>query len=262
MEFGFFGFVLTTTVIGKQRGRFKRTFEGAQHQLRTKFGMEMVELPVREKVTMKERRGWINHLYHLSCSNVHLAAQKSKGGATTTATYILTSVLPVKFRGPDIMPPSKIGDQVEEAAYTGLYTFIITIIALSPQGAITEGKLKMSLERVSARDYTPLDKTDLVLAKMIKQGYITKTVERTEQDETIEYRVGARGKIEVGNKGIQGLVREVYGDSAPDDLDTRLRRSLGIEIAEDMDVDEEEEGQEQSQVSVEPGPSRTSGRRR
>jgi hypothetical protein len=44
-------------VIGKQRGAFKRTFEAAQKQLRSKFGMEMVELPAREKVTMKEKRG-------------------------------------------------------------------------------------------------------------------------------------------------------------------------------------------------------------
>jgi NACalpha-BTF3-like transcription factor len=44
-------------VIGKQRGAFKKTFEAAQKQLRSKFGMEMVELPAREKVTMKEKRG-------------------------------------------------------------------------------------------------------------------------------------------------------------------------------------------------------------
>ena len=52
---------LTRTVIVKQRGRFKRTFDLAQEALRMKLGMEMVELPVREKVTMKERRGWHIH---------------------------------------------------------------------------------------------------------------------------------------------------------------------------------------------------------
>jgi len=44
-------------VIGKQRGNFKRVFDAAQQQLRAKFGMEMVQLPAREKVTMKEKRG-------------------------------------------------------------------------------------------------------------------------------------------------------------------------------------------------------------
>lgn len=44
-------------VIGKQRGAFKKVFESAQKQLRNIYGMEMVELPTREKVTMKEKRG-------------------------------------------------------------------------------------------------------------------------------------------------------------------------------------------------------------
>jgi hypothetical protein len=50
-------------VIGKQRGAFKRTFEAAQKQLRSKFGMEMVELPAREMVTMKEKRGQLTLCY-------------------------------------------------------------------------------------------------------------------------------------------------------------------------------------------------------
>lgn len=45
-------------VIGKQhRGTFKRVFDSAQKDLRAKFGMEMVQLTSREKVTMKEKRG-------------------------------------------------------------------------------------------------------------------------------------------------------------------------------------------------------------
>jgi hypothetical protein len=43
--------------MGKQRGSFKQVFEAAQKHLRSKFGMEMAELPVREKVTLKDKRG-------------------------------------------------------------------------------------------------------------------------------------------------------------------------------------------------------------
>jgi hypothetical protein len=42
--------------MSKQRVPFKRVFQQAQKQLRTKFGMEMVELPVKEKITMKDKR--------------------------------------------------------------------------------------------------------------------------------------------------------------------------------------------------------------
>jgi hypothetical protein len=43
--------------MSKQRVPFKRVFELAQAQLKTVFGMEMVELPGRDKFTLKERRG-------------------------------------------------------------------------------------------------------------------------------------------------------------------------------------------------------------
>ena len=44
-------------VIGKQRGNnFRKIFAAAQDQLRAKFGMELIEVPSKEKVTMKEKR--------------------------------------------------------------------------------------------------------------------------------------------------------------------------------------------------------------
>ena len=58
-------------MIGKQhRGAFKRVFEQAQNQLRTKFGMEMVELPVKTKNTMKEKRGHTRLLPALAWPNM------------------------------------------------------------------------------------------------------------------------------------------------------------------------------------------------
>lgn len=49
---------ISTKVLGEMGGRkFKLVFEGAQEQLRQVFGMEMVELPGREKVTVAQRRG-------------------------------------------------------------------------------------------------------------------------------------------------------------------------------------------------------------
>jgi len=65
---------------------------------------------------------------------------------------------------------------------------------------------------------------------MIKQGYIIRISDKSGDEETIDWRVGPRGKVEIGNKGIQGLVNEVYGDSAPDDLEKRIHRSLGMEV--------------------------------
>jgi len=77
----------------------------------------------------------------------------------------------------------------------------------------------------------PMDKTEATLQKMIKQGYLVKMKENNNGDEIIDWMVGPRGKVEVGNKGVKGLVEEVYGEDAPDDLAERIRSSLGLKRA-------------------------------
>ncbi|KAG4437479.1 hypothetical protein IFR05_007034 [Cadophora sp. M221] len=239
---------ISDKVIGKQnRGAFKRVFESAQNQLRTKFGMEMVELPIKTKNTMKEKR----------------AALKTKGNSKPTANYILTTILPPEYRSPEIMPPSIIGSEQNEASYIGICTALVSIIALSPNDTIPDHKLHHYLERLSMDKHTGLGTTEVLLARMIKDQYIYKTIEKTADDETIDWRVGPRGKVEIGNRGIQGLVNEVYGDSAPDDLDKRLHRSLGIEAVKmSGNGDNDEEGEEEEvTMNGDPGPSRTATRR-
>lgn len=44
------------TVLGNQGRAFKRVFALAQKMLREIWGMELRELPVRERVTLQERR--------------------------------------------------------------------------------------------------------------------------------------------------------------------------------------------------------------
>lgn len=49
---------ISAKVLGEQGSRqSKIVFETAQKQLRTVFGMELTELPAREKVTVAQRRG-------------------------------------------------------------------------------------------------------------------------------------------------------------------------------------------------------------
>lgn len=46
----------STTVLGDQGRAFRRVFEGAQKVLRQVFGMEMVELPTKDKLTKEEKK--------------------------------------------------------------------------------------------------------------------------------------------------------------------------------------------------------------
>lgn len=49
---------ISAKVLGETGTRqFKPVFEAAQASLRSAFGMEMVELPVKEKVTISQKRG-------------------------------------------------------------------------------------------------------------------------------------------------------------------------------------------------------------
>ncbi|KAE8352560.1 MAGE-domain-containing protein [Aspergillus coremiiformis] len=247
---------ISTKVLGEQGTRqFKPVFAAAQLVLQEKFGMQMVELPGREKVTIHQRR----------------AAQKLErsSSSTTTKSWILISTLPAAYRTPAILPPTK---APWESSYTGLYSFIISVILLNG-GSLPEQKLDRYLKRMNADTYTPLDRTDRLLQRLCKEGYLVRTREMDGGEEVIEYMVGPRGKVEVGPQGVAGLVREVYGrQRAVEDGDTgtaaenkemeefesRLARSLGIagppRPAEDPNENENGNGEMQE--------SRPSQRRR
>ncbi|KAL4896579.1 MAGE family-domain-containing protein [Aspergillus ambiguus] len=215
---------ISTKVLGEQGSRqFKAVFEAAQNALRSKFGMEMTELPGREKVTIHQRR----------------AAQRvEKPSSNSNKSWILTSTLPAAYRKTEILPPTR---APMEGAYTGLYTFIIALILLNG-GSLPEQKLDRYLQRTNTDTYTPIDRTDRFLQRLCKEGYLVRNREMDSGEEVIEYMVGPRGKIEVGAQGVAGLAREVYGRQAAvedkdmtaaereisNEFELRLARSLGI----------------------------------
>ncbi|PWY76306.1 MAGE-domain-containing protein [Aspergillus heteromorphus CBS 117.55] len=221
---------ISAKVLGEQGARqFKTVFEDAQRVLRVKFGMEMTELPVKEKVTITQRR----------------AAQKVEKPSSSNKSWILSSILPPEYRKPEILPPTK---APLEGTYTGLYSFIIAVILLNG-GAIQEQKLDRYLKRTNAETYTPIDRTDRFLQRLCREGYLVRNREVDGGEEVIEYILGPRGKIEVGAQGVAGLVREVYGRSGDgerdQELEIRLARSLGFELPEQTAGGQEGEGQGQ-----------------
>lgn len=78
-------------------------------------------------------------------------------------------------------------------------------------GAVPEQKIGRHLRRLGVQNHTPLDRTDKVLARMVREGYLVKNSDTSSGEEVIEFHVGPRGKVEVGTKGVAGLVGEVYG---------------------------------------------------
>ncbi|KAL6234396.1 hypothetical protein BDW75DRAFT_164635 [Aspergillus navahoensis] len=202
---------ISNKVLGEQGARqFKAVFEGAQRALAETFGMQLAELPQKEKVTIQQRR----------------AAQKVERPSSSNKSWILTSTLPLKYRKQDILRPTR---GPAESSYTGLYTFIIAVILLNG-GTLQEQKLDRYLTRMNAEQFTPVDRTDRLLQRLCKEGYLVKNREMDGGDEIIEYMVGPRGKVEVGARGVAGLVREVYGRQAmaeDDDITPAEREKIG-----------------------------------
>ncbi|KAL8393360.1 hypothetical protein RB595_003218 [Gaeumannomyces hyphopodioides] len=203
-------------VLGPHGRSFKKVFEGAQKQLQVVFGMEMVELPVRDKST-------------LSVDEQRRVAKSQTKGTASSNTYILVTTIPEPYRSAVIIPPSKIQSSDAEAIHVGLYSLIITIITLNG-GELSDHKLKRYLQRMNANVNTPLEKTEAMLQRLIRQGYIVKTVERNPQsdEDAITWHVGPRGKQEVTHEAIASIAREVYGAAANDELEKKLHASLRI----------------------------------
>jgi len=210
---------ITTKVLLTQGRQFKNVFDAAQLALRQTFGMEMVELPAKEKVTMIQKR----------------QAQKSGSSGSGSASaasksWILRSTLPEKYRIPEILPPPKVPTQEMEAAYVGLYSFIVGVIMLGG-GRLPEAKLERYLKRTNADQSTPVDSRDKLLARMEREGYIQRAREMNAGEETVEYLVGPRGKMEIGEAGVAGFVKAVYGETFDEDAAKRLERSMKMVVA-------------------------------
>lgn len=169
-----------------------------------------------------------------------------------SGSYILTSTLPEAYRSAAILGPSKTPSPDDEATYTGFYTLVITLISLSG-GELSDQKLRRHLLRMNADQNVSMDKTEIILKKMERQGYVIKRVERPplgqDGEHTITWHVGPRGKEEVGLAGVMGMTREVYGDSWNDDMEKKLRASLNIREAQQDEEDEEEEEEADAEAS-------------
>lgn len=96
-------------------------------------------------------------------------------------------------------------------------------------------KLKRHLARVNAGQNLPMGKTDEVLTKLVRQGYLDRVVEKADhaEEDTVTWCVGTRGKVEFPPESIKGFLTIVWGDDKPDDFEKKVNRSLGLAAGED-----------------------------
>lgn len=210
---------ISEKVLGSSSRAFKKVFEDANKQLQNVFGMTLTELPQKEKITTAQKR-----------QAQKASAQSQIASANSNKSYELTTTLALPFRKPAVLPPMKTPSVELEAQYTGFCTWMVTIIMLSTNKRVSEHKMESYLTKMNADVSVAGDRTDRVLKRMEREGYITKIKERDGGgEETVDWVVGPRGKVEIGEAGVAGMVRDVY--SAKDDeletLEDQLDNSLG-----------------------------------
>jgi hypothetical protein len=190
------------------------------------FGMQMIELPKAERVTVRQKRGKSGCLLpqpHL----IIAAAAASQSQSTSTSLWVVQTILPEQYRIPEIIGPSRpvADDEINrEDSYVGLYTMVIALITISG-GRMPEGKLDRAFRRMNADQSTPLGSKDKTLALMAKDGYIA----TVKEEEAVDYIVGPRGKVEVGRDGFANFIRTMYGgEGDPEELEKRIERTLNV----------------------------------
>ena len=150
--------------------------------------------------------------------------------------WVLQTIVPEQYRVPEAIGPSRPAEKAEDdtaAAYVGLYTMVMALIIIAG-GRLPENKLDRSLRRMNANQSTPVDTTDKTIALMIKDGYIVRVKETVNGDDTIDYIVGPRGKVEMGREGFAELVRRIYGDDdeeeeeEEEELEKKIKRTLDV----------------------------------
>lgn len=95
-------------------------------------------------------------------------------------------------------------------------------------GQLPSSKLERYLRRANADESTPVASTDRLIQRLCKDGYIVKIKDSSSGEEMIDYIVGPRGRVEVGEQGAAGLVKTVYGKNADEELEKKIQRSLAM----------------------------------
>ncbi|RHZ56349.1 hypothetical protein Glove_402g46 [Diversispora epigaea] len=197
-------------VLADHSRAFPVVLSKAREKLSDIFGMDLVEMPTKEKPTSARRR----------------VTKKENASAKS---FMLRNTLPKKLREVNLIN----WDKNQELEKMGLLTVILSLIHVNGR-ILSDDQLNHYFRRLRLGD-EPLNTTKLI-ATFIKQGYLNKqkvtAIEnsRTSEKDPVEYRWGPRAKIEFSESSICDFIKGVYGDDALPDLPKQIERASGLEF--------------------------------
>ncbi|KAI9145327.1 MAGE family-domain-containing protein [Paraphysoderma sedebokerense] len=194
---------ISKKVLKEYNRSFTPVFNAAQEKLKDIFGMEMVELPSKERVLLPGK-----------------AKQTNSG---PTKSYVLRNVLK-----PEVVAASEMINFKEDNAYMGLLGIILSLIYVKEKVASDEFLLpklrRLGIERGENHPVFKMD-YDKLMAHFEKQYYIQRNKLPVDpsaaQDNTniYEYRWGSRAKVEFEGETIVNFIQHIY--QTPDDNQLR-----------------------------------------
>ncbi|RUP52171.1 MAGE family-domain-containing protein [Jimgerdemannia flammicorona] len=199
------------TVLHEHSKAFNIVFADAQKHLREVFGMEMVELPAKDK-------------------RIVPGAKRTAKDARPSGTksYVLRSVISQAHREAGLVHWGREGEQ-----QMGLCNVILSLILVNGR-MLSDTALLAYLHRLHYHpgDPThPLGDLDRTLSNLVKQGYLdrqkTDAVVHRDRDAAFEYRWGPRAKVEIKEEAVVSFIAEVYGPDKPNDLPRQIELVMG-----------------------------------
>ncbi|ORY03619.1 MAGE-domain-containing protein [Basidiobolus meristosporus CBS 931.73] len=188
---------------------FHLVFDKAQEKLRETFGMELVELPNKEKFNNGGRKG------------------KDK---QATKAYILRNILPVQ---------EGFINWGKDRKQMGLIMVILSLILVNNR-VLSDDQLKHSLRRLSiceGVEHAEFGDIDQLVTQFIKQGYLDKSqvnhVDFSSQSNEIpsyEYRWGPRAKVELTEINVLNFITEIFGKKGDPHMLSALEKTIGEKL--------------------------------
>ncbi|KAI7862084.1 MAGE homology domain-containing protein, partial [Spinellus fusiger] len=186
---------ITKKILQEHGKEYKRVQSMANTKLRELFGMEMVELPVRDKGPSTHRK--------------EKAVVVSRG-------YVLRNLLPEAYNAPDLIHISD-----KEYATTGLVYVVLALIFVSEQTLSNGELLELAehLDRLCVREEThAFGDRDKLIEGYVKQGYLARhkignagpSDTDTAADLQYEYTWGPRAKVEIPEENMVNFIASLY----------------------------------------------------
>lgn len=197
---------------------FARVFQLAQERLRATFGMEMVELPPKDRyknMTMTQQR----RVAHTQAGATH----KQTATKTGSKSWILRNVLP-----PRLKRISQRQHMENDRNYNAVLMVVLIIVIMSDEQCCSENRATSFLERLKWFPTTPVGPYDEVVSKMARQGYIERIKDDQSADGAYNLHVGPRGKLETlqNREELFSVISRVYGHEDDETAQERLQRII------------------------------------